>query len=93
MAPEETTWKVIDYAWAAIGGLLMMVWNLLNGKIKDNHRTLDARINDCSDEQNIQRSHIGKLFDKMEANSQRSEDRHHELLKAIHEGLSRKADK
>ena len=41
----------------------------------------------------VQRGHIGKIFDKLEEASHRSEDRHRELLTAIHTGLAGKADK
>jgi len=48
----------------------------------------------------VQRGHIGKVFDKMEAHAIRSEDRHLETLAAIHSlantmhiALSNKADK
>lgn len=45
------------------------------------------------DELYIQRGHIAKLFDKLEEHARRSEDRHLEMLTAIHSGLDRKADK
>lgn len=45
------------------------------------------------DEMTTQRGHIAKIFDKLEEHARRSEDRHVEMLGAIHEGLSRKADK
>ena len=48
----------------------------------------------------VQRGHIGKIFDKMETASKRSEDQHIETLNAIHAlsntmhlALSQKADK
>lgn len=48
----------------------------------------------------VQRGHIAKIFDKMEAHAQRSEDRHVETLSAIHQlattmhqALANKADK
>lgn len=48
----------------------------------------------------VQRGHIGKVFDKMEAHAQRSEDRHIETMNAIHAlantmhtALAQKADK
>lgn len=51
-------------------------------------------------ESNTARSHIAKIFDKIEAQAQRSEDRHVETLNAIHtlattmhQALSTKADK
>lgn len=37
--------------------------------------------------------HIAKLFDKLEQHGQRSEDRHRELMTALHTGLAGKADK
>jgi hypothetical protein len=51
-------------------------------------------------ETTINRSHIAKIFDKIEAQAQRSEDRHVETLNAIHalannmhSALAQKADK
>lgn len=41
----------------------------------------------------MHRGHIAKLFDKLEDHARRSEDRHLELLQAIHVGLAGKADK
>lgn len=37
--------------------------------------------------------HIAKIYDKLEQHGQRSEDRHRELMLALHTGLSAKADK
>lgn len=53
-------------------------------------REEDSRI---MNEMETQRGHIAKIFDKLEEHARRSEDRHVEMLGAIHEGLSRKADK
>jgi len=53
-------------------------------------REEDSRI---MNEMETQRGHIAKIFDKLEEHARRSEDRHVEMLSAIHEGLSRKADK
>lgn len=51
-------------------------------------------------EQATQRGHIGKLFDKIEAHAQRSEDRHNEMMgvlrnmtESFHVALSKKQDK
>lgn len=53
-----------------------------------------------SEEQATQRGHIGKLFDKIEAHAQRSEDRHNEMMgvlrtmtESFHVALSKKQDK
>ncbi len=53
-------------------------------------REEDSRI---MNEMETQRGHIAKIFDKLEEHARRSEDRHVEMLGAIHEGLARKADK
>lgn len=42
---------------------------------------------------NRQRDNVAKLFDKIAAHAERSEDRHRELLNALHAGLEKKADK
>lgn len=51
-------------------------------------------------EQATQRTHIGKLFDKIESHAQRSEDRHNEMMgvlrnmtESFHIALSKKQDK
>lgn len=44
-------------------------------------------------EMDRQRDNIAKIFDKLDEHVRRSEARHVELLTALHEGLSRKADK
>lgn len=51
-------------------------------------------------ELNLQRGHIGKLFDKIDDHGKRSEDRHNEVLNELramtnsfHIALSQKADK
>ena len=74
--------KVADYAWAAILALGGLVWKSQGDKIKD-----------VSDEVTRQRDNISKIFDKLESHANRAEDRHHELIKALHDGLSRKADR
>jgi hypothetical protein len=39
-----------------------------------------------NDELHLQRGHIGKLFDKLEENGRRSEERHRELMERAHDG-------
>lgn len=100
----EVTWKLIDFAWAAVGGLIMIVWNMLDGRIAENkknleekiaasHAVLGKRIDECNDEADTQRSHIAKIFDKLEENNKESQKRHTELLTAIYTGLAGKVDK
>jgi hypothetical protein len=93
-----------DHAWTAFIALGGLVWkqnraameaqrleaaNALKAHMEEDQRTIHSLL----EEQSIQRSHIGKIFDKIESHSLRAEDRHHELLKALHEGLRSKADK
>jgi phosphoribosylanthranilate isomerase len=93
-----------DHAWAAVLALVGVVWkqnqSAMKAQAESSAEALQAhekederRFEDLRDEQQLQRSHIGKLFDKLEEHGKRSEDRHVELLKALHEGLGRKADK
>jgi hypothetical protein len=66
--------------------------SVLNDKFMEH---IDARVADSinfakekdmlvREEMAIQRGHIAKLYDKIEEHARRSEDRHHELLSAIH---------
>ena len=82
--PPDTPllFKVLDYGWALIAALGAMVWKSQNAKI-------DA----VTSEVNTQRQNVAKVFDLIEAHARRSEDRHHEILHALHQGLERKADK
>ena len=100
----EVSFKLLDYAWGAFGGLLAIVWGMLHTKINDNktmlekqieasNAALSKRIDECNDESDTQRGHIGKIFDKLEQHSRESQNRHIELLNAIHTGLAKKADK
>lgn len=80
---DSTLWqKVAEHAWAGVLALGSLVWKNQNEKIAT-----------MGDEIKRQRDVAAKLFDKLEAHGQRAEDRHHELLTALHEGLARKADK
>lgn len=80
---DPSFWKTaFEWAWAVVATLGGLVWKSQNEKIEGQAKEIDR-----------QRDNISKLFDKLETHGQRSEDRHHELLKAIHQGLSGKADK
>lgn len=84
---------VIDYGWGVILALLGLLWKSNEEKFKEVHARIKEVKDDSDSEQTIQRGHIAKIFDKLEENNRRSEDRHREILNALHEGLSRKADK
>jgi len=94
-APDDTTalqW-LAEKAWIVMSALLALVWKQANDKLAD-YKVMAKEAQDRMEaELAVQRSHIAKIFDKMEAHSQRAEDRHHELLTAIHTGLAGKADK
>jgi hypothetical protein len=78
--------KVLDWGWAGVLALGGLVWKGQNEKINVVKTELGNEIS-------LQRQNIAKIFDKLEANTQRAEDRHHEILSALHAGLDRKADK
>jgi uncharacterized membrane-anchored protein YhcB (DUF1043 family) len=97
-APDD--FKLFDYAWAVIGGLVGLVWNMLTNRITEqrsqlekqieaSHNALHKRIDEANDEADTQRNHIAKLFDKLEQHSKDSFTRHIELMNAI----SNKVDK
>lgn len=96
--------KLLDWGWAIIFALVGFVWKSQNEKIDRLEKAQgeriekleeahSKRIDETNEEVSVQRGHIAKLFDKLEDHARRSEDRHHELLKAIHAGLAQKADK
>lgn len=96
--------KIFEYAWAAVMALVGVVYKSHKDELKAMRKHLDEKIEyaerrmdgidkDTNSELTTQRGHIAKIYDKLEENSRRAEDRHVELLKAIHTGLSMKADK
>ena len=80
--PDDFSFKVLDWAWTGILALGGMVWKSQNEKIEAQNKEIL-----------IQRGHIASIFDKLEAHARRSEDRHVELMTALHNGLNSKADK
>lgn len=85
--------KLLDWGWAIILALGGFVWRSMEKRIDKLEDAHSKRIDETNDEVNVQRGNIAKLFDKLEEHARRSEDRHHELLTAIHTGLAQKADK
>lgn len=81
-APDETTFKLVEWAWAGVLALGGMVW-----------RAQDAKIDKIAQETERNRDVSAKIFDKLDDMSKDSHDRHDRLLTALHDGLSRKADK
>lgn len=74
--------KLLDWAWAGVLALGGFVYKAQNERI--------AMVND---ELTTQRKNVAKLFDKLEEHGRRSEDRHREILTAVHAWLDRKVDK
>lgn len=84
----------------ASSGLNDRIMEHIDVQISDVKALVREEDRKLSEEQMTQRGHIGKIFDKMEAHAQRSEDRHVETLNAIHalattmhQSLAQKADK
>lgn len=95
---------LLDHAWAAVLVLIGVVWKQQGAAIKKQEETSAAALKahaaederqfkSLHDEQQMQRGYIGKLFDELKEQGQRSEDRHLELLRELHQGLNSKADK
>jgi hypothetical protein len=80
--PDDFSFKLLDWAWGGILALGGLVWKSQNEKISASDKEITR-----------QRDNIASLFDKLEAHARRSEDRHVELMHALHSGLSGKADK
>jgi len=91
---DPSAWQwIADKVWLVLGVLIGVVWKQNEDKISAIRTGVQDAQTRTDAELAVQRSHIAKIFDKMEAHSQRAEDRHHELLTAIHTGLAGKQDK
>ena len=100
--------SILSWGWAGVMALVGYIWKSQDEKIASTKtalqydlHTVDSRLSNrieavetaANDEMKMQRGNIAKLFDKLEEHARRSEDRHHELLTAIHVGLAGKQDK
>jgi hypothetical protein len=89
--PDDTTlWQ-----WLAGGfaGLSSVIFKAQNDKIQRVEKQAKADYTSVLDEVSRQRVNMASVFDKLDAYARRSEDRHVEILTALHEGLNRKADR
>lgn len=91
--PPTLLQGVIDWLWAIVLAFSGWIW-------KTNGRRLDEMKADFTATQAQQGAEItrirdtqAKLFDKMSEHQTRAEQRHIEILTALHEGLSQKVDK
>jgi hypothetical protein len=85
--------KLLDWGWAGVLGLVAFVHRAQNEKIESASAALRERATNVDARISAQELAVAKLFDRLEEHGRRSEDRHHELLNALHAGLDRKADK
>lgn len=106
---------LVEHLWAPTLALVGVVWKQNQSAMSGHAATAaaaldshakddDAKFKAVHEEQNVQRGHIAKLFDKLEESGKRSEDRHREFMQALHDkhtemlnalhaGLRSKADK
>lgn len=86
-------YKLFDFAWAAILGLVAVVWKLLGARLMDMQKDFDKRLDELSRETGRNRDVAARIFEKLDDMSRESADRHERLLTALHQGLDRKVDK
>ncbi|MGZ5799235.1 MAG: hypothetical protein ACXWJZ_01220 [Burkholderiaceae bacterium] len=103
--PDESIFHFIkDWLWAPLLAFIAWGWNFhmkmvddlktyVDKQDDDQRKYVDEQDTEIKFEVNRQRDVSAKIFDKLDDHARRSEDRHHEILKALHEGLSRKVDK
>lgn len=102
--PDEAAFKLLDWAWTGLLAGIAFVWRHLTGKhqelreetmhhIEELRQAHEKRANGLASEVERQRDVAAKIFDKLEAMSKESADRHERLLTALHVGLAGKADK
>lgn len=85
--------KIPDWLIGAIVTLLSILWKSQADKIEANRKQARADVMAANEELNRQRDNIAKLFDRLTEHSNRAEERHLELLRELHSGLSGKVDK
>jgi hypothetical protein len=85
--------KLMEWGWAAISALLGVVYTMHNKRMDKIEASIVEGDSANRAEIDRQRDNVAKLFDKLEQHAQRSEDRHVEILTALHTGLSKKADR
>ena len=82
-----------DFIWIPMMAVIGYTWNEQNKKIKDVHDFAQNESNALRREIDRERDSTAKLLDKLEEHARRSEDRHVEVLTALHIGLANKVDK
>lgn len=85
--------KLLDWIGAIAIGLVGWAWKHFDKRFGDLRDYVDEQDTEIKNEVNRQRDVSAKIFDKLEEHGKRSEERHLQLLTALHEGLAKKADK
>jgi hypothetical protein len=100
MAQIEDGWKVADLLWTVVTGGVAVIWGMLHKRIDKVEASAMTHTDELRKEHeklgqevNRQRDVSSKIFDKLEAMSKESADRHVSLLTALHVGLAGKVDK
>lgn len=85
-------------AGGAVATPIVWLWTKLDKKA-DKHAVNDS-LQEIKSESALQRSHIGKLFDKLEEHARRDEETHREMLRTMSDNhsellreMGRKADR
>ena len=91
---DAAFWMLLkDFIWIPLIGLFGYTWNEQNKKIDEVKKGASEEANVLRREIDRERDIGAKLFDKLDEHAHRSEDRHVELLTALHVGLAGKVDK
>lgn len=96
----KTTQDLQSYATNVQSSMHDRFTSNMDDRMREMRTFVKEEDNKLSEEILISRTHIAKLFDKLEEHGKHSEDRHFETLKeirdlsnAMHKGLAQKADK
>lgn len=74
--------QAFRWAWAVTGGLLVVIWHMLNSKI--NGKASRESVDTLTDEMTRQRDHVSKIFDELRDVRKELNDSHNRIMEAIH---------
>jgi hypothetical protein len=96
ISPDDSLLKtVLEWAWGGVLALIGVVWKQQQTAMTAQRKQLEAQIKAVADTQDAKNTAFNedivrhedtlvRLYDKLEAHSQASNERHIELLNAIH---------
>ena len=94
MQPDDPVITFIrEWLWGPVLAFIAWAWSYQERRHESMRRHVDVECKRLNDEVLRQRDLSGEIFRKLDENNLRSEKRHIELLKALHDGLDRKMDK